>query len=180
MTPPRRRRPPPGPPPNPPPFTVLAKPRFVAPGLPSDLAAFYARHEGVGRGASCEKNQVRLHTLAELTPAVGAEFWVEGDESEFPGWQEFRAIRVAYGNFGEAFLYVTGGGDFRFGSILAVGKNVVPDVVRVMALNHADWLARLRRDNWLELGISGLGDQPPMKVALLRRYFRLLNPRQEW
>lgn len=155
---PLRLGPTPPPPPKPKPFVVLAKPRLAPPGLPSDLAAWYARHEGVGLGDT--RHAVNLCKLAEVKPF---DFGEEGS----------RALLIAIVS-GTSIVYIQAAKTYRFGTILAMGE-----AERfVLDANHIGWLARLERDEWFEWGLARdrWKDLQRGKTEALKRHFARLNP----
>lgn len=173
---PLRIGPAPEPPPKPKPFTVLSKPRFVASGLPSDLSAWYARHEGVGVDGP-DIHDVKICKLAELKTirAEGlAGVTAEGDQS----WKGFQATRIAVGRNARDIHYVTAGTLMRFGSIFAfVATGLV-----ILDVNLGGWLTRLARDEWIEWGLSpaSMMSLPSGKRETLRRHFNRINPGLNW
>ena len=167
-----------GPPPEvPKPFAVLAKPRFVPSGLPSDVAAWYRTHEGVGLSASA-RHDVRLGTLAELQPLHAAELGGAGDASDSAG-AGFRAVRVAVGRGAEVIAYVVAGTRFRFGSIVAFALGGFDSGALVLDVNFSSWMARLKRDDWVEWGLSqgGIGGLPGGKAGCVAAALPAAQPR---
>jgi len=168
---PLRIGPAPEPPPKPRPFTVLAKLRFVSPGLPSDLTAWYSRHEGVGLDGSA-MHAVKLGKLAEVQPVHASDLASPSEAAE-PGYEGFRGLRIAVGLSGVPIVYVLAGKLYRFGTVFAQ-ENASRFVLDT---SHVGWLARLARDEWFEWGLARdrWGELQKGKAQLLRRHFERLN-----
>src|SRR5947209_8218432 len=105
------------------PFVPLAGPRAVSrPELPPDLAAFYARHEGVGLESSWDRHPVRLCKLDEVVRGGWKDLGLGGDVPE--GWERFTALRIGAGMFFEKVVYVLDAPSCPPGSVLAIGRDV--------------------------------------------------------
>lgn len=157
--------------------------------LPSDLVAFYTHNEGVGLATDCDRS-VRLCRADEVRPVNG---WQDlrrlGDCP--PGWEQFRAISVGVGTFGDAILYVLNAPSCPAGSILAIGRDVAgpggegPDVMEstvVLARTFTEWLLHLEQVDWVEYGLTpgDLADLPEARQREERRYYLSLNPAINW
>src|SRR5262245_22307286 len=106
---------------DPKPFVQLGAIREVnRPELPSDLAEFYARHEGIGLESSPDRT-VRLCRLDEVA-RIGWKDLQLVTANEVPeGWEGFAAFGIGMGRFFEEIVYVLNAPSCSPGSILEIG-----------------------------------------------------------
>jgi hypothetical protein len=181
----------PEPPPKPKPYTILKKPRPVPPALrlPSDLTAWYTKHEGMGLGAIGQW-PLRLAKLEELRWLKAADLGIFRDEA-LAEWAGFEAIRIATGVPAEAIVYILASHCFRFGTIVAFGASLMgpptsptgqPPGSLSLDLNFGGWATRLDYHGWVEPGLSpaSIDQMRKGESESLRRHFRRLNPGLPW
>ncbi len=168
-------------------------PRTALPGwLPADLMDFYAHHEGVGLDASAD-HPIRIGRLVEAAPVVMHDLHLYDDFPLNGGWDRFTGIRIGLGCFFEELIYVTQAPVCQPGSIMAFGSDGIegpggigcdddPEMSLVLAASFGEWIARLRIDNWDEIGLvpGELDRLPAERAAQLRTRLAELNPRSWW
>lgn len=175
---------------DPKPFVRLKAPRRVEqPGLPSDLARFYAENEGVGLESSTDRF-VRLCRLEEVARIAWQDVNIFGAE-ELPGWERFEAYRIGISPFFDEIVYVINAPVCSAGSILTIGVDVAGpggsgsatfEPSLVLATSFAAWLKRLEACGWSEYGLGpgDLANLPPAEELQHRRYYQTLNPGICW
>jgi hypothetical protein len=164
------------------PFVRLTQPRAVnRPELPPDLAEFYAGHEGVGLESSADR-PVRLCRLEEVALTRWKDIFATPDDIP-EGWEEFAALRVGVGMFGDEILYVLNAPSCPLGSVLAIGHDLAGpggdgpfrlESSLVLAEDFSGWLSHLERWGWVEYAVAGW--EAPPDPQEIDRYYCAFNP----
>src|SRR5262249_41379329 len=155
------------------PFTSLKRGRRTAGRpIPPVLLEFYAKNEGVGLGSTPDRI-VRLCRLAEVWRVKWCDLHIVGDEP-CEGWEDFRAFRVGRSQFGDEIVLVSSAPCCSSGAVLMLGVDVPgpggigPSPLEpslVLARSFSEWLAHLRRYQWIEYGvIPGTVNELPKKL----------------
>jgi hypothetical protein len=164
------------------PFFQLSAPRPVS-GLPSDLAEFYALHEGVGQEGSWQDYPVRLCKLDEVERIDWNGLGLVSDVPE--GWEMFSGFRIGAGEFFDKVVYVLRAPSCPEGSIFAIGTDMAGpggdgpfklESSLVLARSFSGWLRHLSRWNWIEPAIAGTEELSEQERQELRDYYFSHNP----
>jgi len=178
---------------RPPGYLPLDKVRPVEnPGLPPDLRAFYAAHEGVGLSGPSDR-PVRLVKFAELRLVGWSDLFGSG-EPIHPGWGSFSAFKIGRSDYGDEILRVVTAPGIPRGSVLATGVSVMfgppgedrdgPEGALIVAGSFGKWIARLERHGpiahglYLDLENAEVEDELKAELAALNPYSRYAGRRR--
>jgi hypothetical protein len=176
---------------DPKPFEKLAAERAVEPlRLPSELANFYAKNEGVGLGSSLDRI-VRLCRLDEVARIGWRDLHIFGANKHPLGWEGFAAYRIGVSPFFDEIVYVLDAPICPAGSILTFGVDIAGPGGRgpaslepslVLASSFAEWLSHLEQTGWVEYGLvpGGLAELSKAEQQKHRSYYHTLNPGISW
>lgn len=175
---------------NPQPFAPLSAARNIERlNLPEDLAEFYRHNEGVGLESDPER-LIRLCQLAEVEQIGWSDLHVIGEDS-LEGWEHFSGYRIGISSFFDEIVYVLNAPTCPPGSILLLGVDICGpggdgplafECSLVLATNFQEWLNRLERSKWIDLGLipGEFEHLPASEQGEVSRYFKSLNPQITW
>src|SRR5262249_14324423 len=160
------------------------------PDLPSDLAEFYAEHEGAGLSNDWDCN-VRTCRLDEVSRISWRDLHILGDENCPEGWERFAGFRIGLSSFFDEVVYVLAAPSCPAGAILTLGVDVAgpggsgPTALEcslVLAPSFNEWRRHLEQTGGVEYGLApgNLADLTEAQQRELRQYYKTLHPGVTW